>query len=133
MRTYLHSTANVGRLILGEVASEVGEWSSFPPHKHDVDDLPTEADLQEIYLFKIDPDTGFAFQGVYDLADEETRNLAYVVRHHDVVAIPRGYHPVAVAPGHRVYYYWVLAGRGHDLKMHVEDDQRWLEPNFKIK
>lgn len=133
VRTYLHSSANVGRLILGEVASSAGEWSSFPPHKHDIDSLPIEADLEEIYFFQIEPKTGFAFQGLYDLDDPASDHRAYIVRHHDVVAIPRGYHPVAVAPGHRIYYYWVLAGKGHNLKVHVEDSLRWVEPEFTIK
>ena len=133
VRTYVRSSANVGRLILGEVASAPGEWSSFPPHKHDIDNMPAEADLEELYFFKLDPDTGFAFQGLYDLTDPDSAHRAYVVRHHDLVTIPRGYHPVAVAPGHRIYYYWVLAGKGHTLKVHVEDSLRWLEPEFKIK
>lgn len=133
VRTYLRSSANVGRLILGEVASALGEWSSFPPHKHDIDNMPAEADLEELYFFKLDPPTGFAFQGLYSPDDPASRNRAYVVRHHDIVTIPRGYHPVAVAPGHRIYYYWALAGAGHILKVHVEDSMRWLEPEFKIK
>lgn len=131
--TYIPSNANVGRLILGEVYGEEGQWSTFPPHKHDVDNLPTESDLEEIYLFKIFPETGFAFQGLYAYDNPETLSQAYVVRHNDVTAIPRGYHPISPAPGHRTYCYWVLAGTGHSLKVTVEDNMRWLEPDFVIK
>lgn len=128
--TYIKSTSNANRLILGEVTSGISQWSSFPPHKHDVDKLPEEANLEEIYLFRIEPETGFAFQGLYSLDNPDTRNQAYVIRNNDAVAIPGGYHPVAVAPGHRIYYYWVVAGIGHTLKVHVEDNQRWLEPEW---
>ncbi len=133
VRTFLSSTANVGRLILGEVASGVSQWTSFPPHKHDVDNLPAEADLEEIYWFRIEPEAGFAFQGLYSPGDESSRNRAYTIYNNDVVAIPDGYHPVAIAPGHRIYYFWVLAGTGHNLKVYVQDDMRWLEPDYSPK
>lgn len=128
--TYLSSGNNEGRLILGETINAAGQWSSFPPHKHDRDNLPIEAEMEEIYLFKLDPPTGFAFQGLYTPDDETTANQAFIVRNDDVVAIPRGYHPVAPAPGHRVCYFWVLAGVGHDLKFYTEDGLRWLEPGL---
>jgi 5-deoxy-glucuronate isomerase len=130
VRTYLAPVGGTSRLIVGETINAVGQWSSFPPHKHDVDNLPDEAQLEEIYLFKIDPPTGFAFQGLYSPEDSETANRAFIVRNNDVMAIPRGYHPVAATPGHRVYYYWVLAGKGNILKYHTEDRMRWLEPGL---
>jgi 5-deoxy-glucuronate isomerase len=130
VRTYITPAANVNRLILGETINGVGQWSSFPSHKHDRNNLPIEADLEEVYLFKIEPPTGFAFQGLYSPDDPETANRAFLVRKDDVVAIPRGYHPVAAAPGHRVYYFWILAGNGHDLKFYTQDELRWLEPGL---
>jgi 5-deoxy-glucuronate isomerase len=130
VRTYIDSGGDAQRLILGETINAVGQWSSFPPHKHDRDNLPIEADLEEVYLFKIDPPTGFAFQGLYDPNDPATANRAYVVRNNDVVAIPRGYHPVAAAPGHRVYYFWALAGIGNELKFFTDESMRWLQPGL---
>jgi 5-deoxy-glucuronate isomerase len=130
VRTYIAPKGGNARLILGETINAVGQWSSYPPHKHDKDNLPVEAELEEIYLFKIDPPTGFAFQGLYSPDDPETANRAFIVRNNDVVAIPNGYHPVAAAPGHRVYYYWVLAGKGNTLKVQTEQTMRWLEPGL---
>ncbi len=128
VRTYITPSETKQRLILGETVNSVGQWSSFPPHKHDRNNLPTESELEEIYLFKIRPDTGFAFQGLYSPDDPATRNRAFIVRDNDVVAIPRGYHPVAATPRHAVYYFWALAGIGHQLKVFTEEAQRWLEP-----
>src|SRR5260221_6710653 len=130
VRTYLAPAAGNSRLIVGETINAIGQWSSFPPHKHDQNNPPEETQLEEIYLFKIDPATGFAFQGLYSPDDPTTANQAFIVRNNDVVAIPRGYHPVASAPGHRVYYYWVLAGIGNVLKVHTDDAMRWLEPGL---
>ena len=128
VRTYIGSSETKQRLILGETINAVGQWSSFPPHKHDRNNLPTESELEEVYLFKFKPDSGFAFQGLYSLDDPATINRAFVVRENDAVAIPRGYHPVAAAPGHAVYYFWALAGIGHELKFYTQDSLRFLEP-----
>ncbi len=127
MRTYCSPLARTGRLIVGETINGVGQWSSFPPHKHDTHSLPAESEMEEIDLFKVDPTTGFAFQGLYTPDDETLANQAYLVRNNDAVAIPKGYHPVVAAPGHRVAYFWVLAGVGHDLKTQVDESMRWLE------
>jgi 5-deoxy-glucuronate isomerase len=130
VRTYIAPSTGNSRFILGETINAVGQWSSYPPHKHDQDNLPTESQLEEVYLFKVDPPTGFAFQGLYSPDNPETANRAFIVRNNDVVAIPNGYHPIASAPGHRVYYYWVLAGKGNVLKFFTEQSMRWLEPGL---
>ncbi len=99
--------AEAGRLIAFEVFTPAGNWSSFPPHKHDKSDLPAEAELEELYYFKVSPPRGFGMIRVYDDAHDDV----YVLKSDDVVTIPGGYHPVAVVPGHRIYYLWALAGR----------------------
>ncbi len=130
VRTYIDSGGSNERLILGETINAVGQWSSFPPHKHDRNNLPVEAELEEAYLFKIEPTTGFAFQGLYNPNEPATANRAFIVRNNDAVAIPYGYHPVSAAPGHQVYYFWALAGVGHELKFFTDESMRWLQPGL---
>jgi 5-deoxy-glucuronate isomerase len=109
------------RLVVGETFNEPGQWSSFPPHKHDGGD--GEPACEEVYYFRFDKPEGFGFQGLYD-ADGDGR--AILVRHGTVVGIPRGYHPVSAAPGYRLYYLWALAGTSRRLSVHEDPAHRWL-------
>jgi 5-deoxy-glucuronate isomerase len=109
------------RLIVGETFNEPGQWSSFPPHKHDGTD--GEPALEEVYYFRFDRPGGFGFQGLYDATGDER---ALFLRHGTVVGIPHGYHPVAAAPGYRLYYLWVLVGETRQLAMHEDPAHRWL-------
>jgi 5-deoxy-glucuronate isomerase len=94
------------RLLVCEVFTPSGNWSSYPPHKHDVDDPPREADLDEIYYFRYGDPNGYGFHRVYtDRRDETVR-----VTHGDVVAVRDGYHPFVTAYGYDAYYLNVLAG-----------------------
>lgn len=98
------------RLIVGETHSPSGNWSSFPPHKHDVHDPPAELPAEEFYHYQFDPPQGFACQRLYtDPQDREPLSEVYVVEHGDTVVIPRGYHPVVVAPGYRMVTLWAFA------------------------
>ncbi len=108
------------RLLVVEVFTPSGNWSSYPPHKHDVSDLPREADLEEIYYYRIDPPAGFAFQRLYT-ADGRIHE-AYVVRDGDLLLVPEGYHVFAVAHGHTGYYLNVLAGNEVIRTMQPSDD-----------
>jgi 5-deoxy-glucuronate isomerase len=109
------------RLLVGETFNEPGQWSSFPPHKHDGDD--GEPALEEVYYYRFDPPDGFGFQGLYDAQGNERAEL---VRHGRVVGIPRGYHPVCSAPGYRLYYLWALAGSTRELVTHEDPAYSWL-------
>jgi 5-deoxy-glucuronate isomerase len=109
------------RLLIGETFNEPGQWSSFPPHKHDGRD--GEAALEEVYYFRFDQPAGFGFQGLYE-ADGDER--AVFLRHGTIVGIPRGYHPVCAAPGYRLYYLWALVGAQRQLAMHEDPAHRWL-------
>jgi 5-deoxy-glucuronate isomerase len=96
------------RLIAVEVLTPDGNWSSFPPHKHD-EHTDDEVPLEEIYYFRIRGDHGFGFHRTYtaDNSIDET----VTVRDGDVFLIPRGYHgPCVAAPGHTMYYLNVMAG-----------------------
>lgn len=104
----LPPSADAQRLILVEVYTPPGNWSSFPPHKHDSDDPPNESYLEEIYYYRIDPPTGFALQRVYTADGSLDEVIA--ARDRDVVLVPKGYHVVANTPGHECYYLNVMAG-----------------------
>lgn len=101
------------RLIIGETINFPGEWSSFPPHKHDTDNLPEESKLEEFYLFKIQPDDGFGFGRLYTA--EKDLDEGYVIKNNSYLVIPRGYHPISAMPGSRLYYLWILAGEKRKL------------------
>ncbi len=95
-------------LLVTEVVTPRGHWSSFPPHKHDVDDLPNEALLEETYYHRLQPADGFAVQRVY--TDDGSLDETVAVGDGDTVLVPRGYHPVAASPRHDLYYLNVMAG-----------------------
>lgn len=96
------------RLLVTEVITPSGHWSSYPPHKHDVDALPTESYLEETYYHRVQPATGFGLQRVY--TDDRSLDETVAFADRDVVLVPRGYHTVAAPPGVRVYYLNVMAG-----------------------
>ncbi len=94
------------RLIVVEVITPAGNWSSFPPHKHDTENPPYEAYLEETYYHHISPGDGFAFQRVYSEDFDET----VAVHDGDLVLVPKGYHVVSAAPGFDLYYLNIMAG-----------------------
>ena len=108
-------------LLVGETFNEPGQWSSFPPHKHDGGD--GEPALEEVYYYRFDHPDGFGFQGLYE-ADGQAE--AVFLRHGSIVGIPRGYHPVCAAPGYRLYYLWALVGDPRQLAMHEDPVHQWL-------
>ena len=108
-------------LYIGEFWVEDGNWASFPPHKHDVDNMPTEGFLDEIYYYEFDKPTGFGVQMVY--SKEGDIDEAYRVRSGDLVEIPKGYHPFSVAPGHKNYCLWIMAGRDRGIFCTREEGQ----------
>jgi 5-deoxy-glucuronate isomerase len=106
----LPPSAEAERLIIVEVYTPGGNWSSFPPHKHDTDDRPRESQLEELYYYHLDPPTGFAVQRVYTADGSLDQSLA--ATDGDLVLVPRGYHVVGATPGHECYYLNVMAGQG---------------------
>ena len=99
----------VDRIIVGETYGAPGNWSSFPPHKHDHFVPDQETELMEIYHFRLDPPTGFGVQVIY--SKENNLDEAYLIRDSDSVNIPFGYHPVVTPPSVKVYYLWFLGGK----------------------
>jgi 5-deoxy-glucuronate isomerase len=118
-------------LIACEVITPGGNWSSYPPHKHD-ETSELETELEEIYYFEISPgpqgEPGLAYQRVYGTADRPIDVLAEV-RDRDVILIPHGWHgPSIAAPGHDLYYLNVMAGPGPERAWRIVDDPRhaWI-------
>ena len=104
------------RLIVGETYTPSGNWSTYPPHKHEVEDLPREAYHEEMYFFKVNPGEGFGLTRFYN----DEGDTSYTVRDNTILMMPNGYHTVASAPGYTTYYLWFLAGN-HRVQAVVED------------
>jgi 5-deoxy-glucuronate isomerase len=124
VRTILGPGDEASRLIVGEtVHNGTGTWSSFPPHRHDRASAD-EAQLEEVYYYRIRPAIGFAVQVRYDLdtGDEDLR----IARDGDAAAITSGFHPVVAAPGHDLYYLWILAGEQRAMRVFIDPRYRWL-------
>jgi 5-deoxy-glucuronate isomerase len=99
------------RLIVGETYNLPGRWSSYPPHKHDINAPPNEAWYEEIYHYAVEPRQGFGIQRVYTAPDyPDPFDEVLIVEDGDTVALPRGYHPIVAAAGYRLGYIWALAG-----------------------
>jgi len=111
-------------LCIGEAFVHPGNWAGFPPHKHDVDDMPDEAVLEEFYYFLFQPEQGFALQRVY--TDDRTLDQAYVVEQDDMVEFPNGYHPIVNAPGYSCYFLWAMAGDHKGFYRRSDPDHAWL-------
>ncbi len=117
---------DVDHLVLGETINDPGQWSGYPPHKHEENRPPSELKFEEIYYFEFKPKNGFGVQVHYKSKYEEDRG--YLIRSGDAFAIPDGYHPVVVAGGYRMYYLWFMAGpSGRKLKPYIDPEFSWVE------
>lgn len=112
------AAARAGRLLVSEVYADDGCWSGYPPHKHDTERPPEEADFEEIYHYRYRPESGFGAQFCYDADGAEP--MVAMTRHRDTFLIDRGYHPTVTSPGYQGYLFTVLVGR----------KQRSLAQNF---
>ena len=116
--------AEAGRLIAFEVFTPGGNWSSYPPHKHDTEDPPVESRLEELYFYRFARPEGFAFQRVYTRDGSLDESLA--PGDGDVVLVPRGYHPVGVPAGYDCYYLNIMAGPTRAWHFTIDPDHAWL-------
>ncbi|MBX5450845.1 5-deoxy-glucuronate isomerase [Thermogemmatispora sp.] len=125
IRHILDTDQEAERLIAVEVITPGGNWSSFPPHKHDTENPPHESYLEETYYHHIQPADGFAIQRVYsyDGLDE-----TLTVHDGELVLVPRGYHTVAAVPGCDLYYLNVMAGPRRAWQYQVDAAFRRLLP-----
>jgi 5-deoxy-glucuronate isomerase len=119
------------RILVVEVYTPSGNWSSYPPHKHDVHNPPHEADLEEIYYYKMSRPEGYAIQRVY--TKDGSRNETITVRDNEAVLVPDGYHPVVAAFGYDCYYLNVLGGSAHAMSASDDPDYAWVRGSWKTK
>jgi len=111
-------------LFIGEALVPPANWASYPPHRHDFDDLPHEVDMEEIYYFRFDRPQGFGIQKIY--TDSRSIDETYTVQDHHTVLIPEGYHPVCTAPGYSMYYLWIMAGKDRRFLSRPDPDHAWV-------
>jgi 5-deoxy-glucuronate isomerase len=119
------------RLMIVEVYTPAGNWSSYPPHKHDVHNPPHEVDLEEIYYYRIRRPEGYAIQKVYT-ADRRI-DVTLTVRDGELVLVPEGYHPVVAAHGYDVYYLNALAGSARSMAASDDPDYAWVRGEWREK
>jgi 5-deoxy-glucuronate isomerase len=111
-------------LLVVEVVTPAGCTSSYPPHKHDEDNLPHESLLEETYYHRLNPSQGFAFQRVY--TDDRELDVSMAMEDGDVTLVPKGYHPCATCHGYDLYYLNVMAGPKRTWKFHNAKEHEWL-------
>jgi 5-deoxy-glucuronate isomerase len=111
-------------LLVVEVMTPGGHWSSYPPHRHDRDALPAESALEETYYHRLSPPQGYAVQRVY--TDERDLDETMLVQDRDVVLVPRGYHPVGAAHGYDLWYLNVMAGPKRIWRFHNDPAHAWM-------
>jgi 5-deoxy-glucuronate isomerase len=125
VRNVLPETEPAERLLVVEVITPGGHWSSYPPHKHDTDTPPAETQLEETYYHRLDPPQGFAFQRVY--TDDRSIDETVCVEDGDVVLVPRGYHPVGAPHGYDLYYLNVMAGPVRSWIVRDDPAHAWIK------
>ncbi|MCZ2073407.1 MAG: 5-deoxy-glucuronate isomerase [Bryobacteraceae bacterium] len=119
------------RLLVVEVYTPGGNWSSYPPHKHDVHNPPGEVDLEEIYYYRVDRPEGYAIQKVY--TPDRRLDETLTVRDGEMVLVPEGYHPVVAAHGYNVYYLNALAGSARSMAASDDPDYIWVRDTWRDK
>ena len=124
IRNILNDKAEAESLLVVEVITPGGHWSSYPPHKHDRDAYPEETFLEETYYHRLSRRQGFAFQRVY--TDDRSIDETMAVEDGDVVMVPRGYHPVGAPHGYDLYYLNVMAGPRRSWVFANDPAHEWI-------
>jgi 5-deoxy-glucuronate isomerase len=124
VRNILPETQAADSLLIAEVITPGGHWSSYPPHKHDTDNIPQESALEETYYHRINPPQGFVVQRVY--TDDRSIDETMSAHDRDVVLVPRGYHPVGVPHGYDSYYLNVMAGSRRTWIFNNDPEHEWI-------
>jgi 5-deoxy-glucuronate isomerase len=126
---YINNIAMEGRdvadsLLVTEVFTPPGHWSSYPPHRHDQNDYPNITYLEETYYHRLNPPQGFGIQRVF--TDDGSIDETMSVNNHDVVLVPKGYHPCAAPYGYEMYYLNVMAGPLRKWRFQNHPDHNWI-------
>ncbi len=128
-RRYIHNIAMENRdvadsLLVTEVFTPPGNWSSYPPHRHDEDNFPDITYLEETYYHRLNPAQGFGFQRVF--TEDGSLDESMAVSDGDVVLVPRGHHPCAAPYGYEMYYLNVMAGPERKWRFQNHPDHDWI-------
>jgi len=126
---YINNIAMEGRdvagsLLVTEVFTPAGNWSSYPSHRHDEDDFPRMTHLEETYYHRLKPTQGFAVQRVY--TEDGSLDETMAVMNHDVVLVPKGHHPCGAPYGYDLYYLNVMAGPLRKWRFENDPDHDWI-------
>ena len=121
VETILDNKSGLSNLIVGETYKPKGNWSSWPPHKHDTYVESNQSKQREIYLYKFMKPDGFGIQMIYETIDDPK---VFFVKENTEIKIEKGYHPVVSSPHSEMYYLWVLFG---DNSFKVETHQVYAE------
>lgn len=126
---YIHNIAMEDRdvadsLLVTEVFTPNGNWSSYPPHRHDEDNFPHMTYLEETYYHRLNPAQGFGFQRVF--TEDGTLDETMAVSDGDVVLVPRGHHPCGAPYGYDMYYLNVMAGPRRNWRFQNHPDHHWI-------
>jgi 5-deoxy-glucuronate isomerase len=123
IRTILGPEDDAGRLLVGETINPPGNWSSYPPHKHEQERLPVENDLEEVYAYRFEAPEAFGVQRLY--SRDGDLDETWTVRDLDVLLVPRGYHPFCAAHGYHGYYLNALAADTRSMAAEDDPDLAW--------
>ncbi len=126
---FIHNIAMENRavadsLLVTEVFTPAGNWSSYPPHRHDQDNFPHMTYLEETYYHRLNPSQGFGFQRVFTEDGDLDETMA--VSDGDVVLVPRGHHPCGAPYGYEMYYLNVMAGPRRNWRFQNHPDHDWI-------
>ena len=111
-------------LLVTEVFTPAGHWSSYPSHRHDEDDFPRITYLEETYYHRLNPSSGFGVQRVY--TDDGRLDETMAVADGDVVLVPRGHHPCGAPYGFEMYYLNVMAGPLRKWRFMPAPEVEWI-------
>jgi 5-deoxy-glucuronate isomerase len=113
------------KLLVGETFVPSGNWSTYPPHKHEVENLPHEVYHEEMYYFRVNPGEGFGLCRHYSA--ERGYDQAYTIKDSTIFMAPHGYHTTCSAPGYTNYFLWFLAGPGRTQAVALDPEIAWVQ------
>ncbi len=120
----IDGNSNAKVLTIGEAYCTEGNWAGFPPHKHDVNDMPRECIAEEIYYFLFEPKQGFGVQCLY--TSDGSIDEAYRVKNDELVEFPYGYHTTVSTPGYKTYFLWLMAGDYQGFNRSNDPEHDWI-------
>jgi 5-deoxy-glucuronate isomerase len=114
----------VHRLIVGETYTPSGNWSTYPPHRHEQETPGKEVFMEEFYYFRVNTPEGFGLLKHY--TEDRSIDAVYTVRDNTILKLDRGYHTYVGAPGYTSYYLWFLAGEHRNQNPLVDPSLAWV-------